>query len=305
MKLVPCAPFCGQLFKRDMTASYGRCISPDIFPRADFYAGLGRAGARQVGERETRARRFPWSERHLQCVWFDPELRPAGLKTGSGEDILVEDPGVWNSEAGPDFLGAAIRIGPGRRRIAADVEIHLHPADWERHGHASDPRYAKVRIHVTYFPGTLPDGHLPPGSVQIALKDALAANPLFSFENIDVTTYPQFARATPTPCSQILAAWTPDERRGPAPIRRRGAPPPQGRTVRRGDPGKRSRPGSLRGGPLRARLQAEQGAVPPPRRTRAAGVAARGSARRPQNRVRPADGRRRTSAETAEGELGR
>ena len=194
-----------------MTTHYGRYISPDIFPRADFYTGLGCAGVRKVGERETRARRFAWSERHLQCVWFDPDLRPAVLKTGRGEDVLVEDPGVWNSEAGPDFLGAAIRIGPDRRRIAADVEIHLHPADWERHHHGSDPRYARVRIHVTYFPGALPDGSLPPGSVQIALKEALAANPLFSFETIDVTTYPQFARATPTPCSRFFATWTPDE----------------------------------------------------------------------------------------------
>lgn len=195
-----------------MTASYGRFISPDIFPRAEFYTGLGQTGARQVGEREMRARRFPWSERHLQCVWFDSLLRPTALTTADGENVLVEDPGVWNSEAGPDFLGAAIRIGPGRRRIAADVEIHLHPADWKRHDHGLDPRYARVRIHVTYFPGTLPDGRLPHGSVQIALKDTLAANPLFSFENIDVTTYPQFARATPTPCSQLLCGWMPDEK---------------------------------------------------------------------------------------------
>jgi hypothetical protein len=194
-----------------MRAEYDSPISPDVFPRAALYTGLGRAVLRKVGERETNARRFTWSERHLQCVWFDPELRPAGLKTGLGEDVLVEDPGIWNSEAGPDFLGAAIRIGPGRRRIAADVEIHLNPSDWERHGHGSDPRYSRVRIHVTYFPGALPDGRLPPGSVQIALKDALAANPLFSFETIDVTTYPQFARATPTPCSRILATRTPDE----------------------------------------------------------------------------------------------
>lgn len=195
-----------------MKSHYGKIISPDAFPRADFYTGLGRAGARRVGEQENRARRFPWSERHLQCVWFDPELRPANLKTASGEDVVVEDPGVWNSEAGPDFLGAAIRLGPGRRRIAGDVEIHPHAADWDRHGHAADPRYAKVRIHVTYFPGTLPEGRLPPGSVQIALKDALAASPLFSFDNLDVTTYPQFARATPTPCSQVLLNWPPDQR---------------------------------------------------------------------------------------------
>jgi len=195
-----------------MTTNYGSPISLDVFPRADLYTRLGRAVARKIGERETYTRRFAWSERHLQCVWFDPELRPAVLKTEDGEDVLVENPGVWNSEAGPDFIGATIRIGPSLRRIAADAEIHLSPVDWERHGHGSDPRYARVRIHVTYFPGMLPDGRLPPGSVQIALKDALAAKPLFSFETIDVTTYPQFARSTPTPCSQMIVQWTPDER---------------------------------------------------------------------------------------------
>ena len=87
-----------------MGIGYSSLVSPDVFPRAAFYAGLGRTGVQKVGERGTRVRRFPWSERHLQCVWFDPELRPAGLKTGFGEDILVEDPGIWNSEAGPDFL---------------------------------------------------------------------------------------------------------------------------------------------------------------------------------------------------------
>ena len=194
-----------------MTRYFDGSISPDIFPRAGEYTRLGHARSRQIGERETQIRRFAWSERHLQCVWFDPNLRPAQLKTTVGEEVVVEDPGVWNTEAGPDFLGAALRLGPGRRRIAGDVEIHLHPADWERHGHPSDARYAHVRVHVTYFPGALPDHQLPPGSVQIALKDALTAHPQFSFENIDITAYPQFARATPTPCSQILDGWAPDD----------------------------------------------------------------------------------------------
>jgi hypothetical protein len=35
-------------------------------------------------------------------------------------------------EPGPDFLGAVLRIGPERRRIRGDVEIHLRPSDWRR-----------------------------------------------------------------------------------------------------------------------------------------------------------------------------
>ena len=31
-----------------------------------------------------------WSERHLQCVWYDDRLRPAALRTEAGEDGAVE-----------------------------------------------------------------------------------------------------------------------------------------------------------------------------------------------------------------------
>jgi hypothetical protein len=117
---------------------------------------------------------------HLGGVWFDPALRPPALKTERGEEVVVEDPGLWNLEAGPDFLGAALRIGPGRRRITGDVEIHIHPSDWAAHRHRTDPRYAGVRVHVTYYPGRAAAGSLPAGALQLALKDALAANPMFS-----------------------------------------------------------------------------------------------------------------------------
>ncbi|OQW96341.1 MAG: hypothetical protein BWK77_05215 [Verrucomicrobia bacterium A1] len=146
-------------------------------------------------------------------MWFDPALRPAILRTEDGEEVTVEDPGLWNLEAGPDFLGAALRIGPGRRRITGDVEIHIHPRDWDAHGHRADPRYAGVRVHVTFFPGRVASGALPAGTVQLALKDPLAANPLFSFENVDLTAYPFGTRAAEPACLRVLREW-PAEAKG-------------------------------------------------------------------------------------------
>lgn len=154
----------------------------------------------------------PPSERLVQCVWYDPVFRPGRLATVDGETVVVESPGVWNLEAGPDFLGAVVLVGAQRRRLEGDVEIHLRPADWSRHRHAGDPRYARVLVHVTHHPGALPPGALPPGAVQIALRDALAALPSFSFDNLDPTAYPLAARATPTPCALALEAWSPDDR---------------------------------------------------------------------------------------------
>ena len=180
------------------------------FPLAPLYGAPAAPGV--VRESSARFRVFPYTERHLQCVWFDPALRPTGLVTAEGEPVEVEDPGVWNLEAGPDFLGAALRIGAGRRRIRGDVEVHIHPNDWRTHGHRADPRYARVCAHVTFFAGVLEPLELPRGAVQMALRAPLAARPAFSFDTVDVAAYPYAARAEVPPCQQVLRGWTPDAR---------------------------------------------------------------------------------------------
>jgi hypothetical protein len=183
-----------------------------LFPRASALRAPGRPGP-GVGEPAVPAEfADPPSERLLQCVWYDDALRPPGLRTSEGEPVVVENPGVWNLEAGPDFLGASLRIGRVERRMAGDVEVHVRPMDWCRHEHRDDPRYATVRFHVTYHPGPGADRDLPPGTVRIALRDTLSASPGFSFDAIDPAAYPFAARAAPTPCALELAAWHPDDR---------------------------------------------------------------------------------------------
>lgn len=183
----------------------------DYFPLAARYYGAP-GGAGVVREAAARFKAFPYSERHLQCVWFDPALRPDELRTSEGEPLIVEDPGVWNLEAGPDFLGASLCLGTTRRRVRGDVEIHIHPGDWLAHKHRSDPRYANVRAHVTFFAGTLPSEELPSGTVQIALRDALSARRGFSFDAVDISAYPYAARAVVPSCQQLLRDWSVDEK---------------------------------------------------------------------------------------------
>ena len=186
-------------------------IAADWFPRAR--ATAGRVQPLPCGVCEPPpAPAAPFVERHLQCVWADARLRPANLVTAAGERVQVEHPGEWNVGPGPDFLHAAFRVGPELRRITGDVEIHVRPADWQRHRHAGDPRYRRVCAHVTFHPGTLPDAELPPGALQIALRPALDAVPDFSFDNVDLLAYPVAARATPPPCRAALARLTPAQR---------------------------------------------------------------------------------------------
>ena len=180
---------------------------------AENWFPLAEGTAPQCVREGKPARPVPgFTERHLQCVWADDRLRPEGLRTTDGEVLEVEFPGEWNKGPGPDFLGAVLKVGDGSRRIAGDVEIHIHPADWCRHGHAGDARYARVCAHVAYFSGALPDGELPPGTLQIALKPALDRAEGFSFDNIDLMAYPMAARAAPPPCRAAMLALPPGVR---------------------------------------------------------------------------------------------
>lgn len=180
------------------------------FPYADCLAALDPFVAHEPPESlfdETPR----WSERHLQCVWYDDRLRPL-LRTDAGERIAVIQPGRWNLEAGPDFLGADLRIG--RRRVRGDVEVHIRPGDWKAHGHTDDPRYADVVLHVTYYPaiGDAASAGLPPHVASASLAGPLSERRGFALEDIDIAAYPhQILPATPRPCGEALAGLQPSD----------------------------------------------------------------------------------------------
>ncbi|MFA7420220.1 MAG: DUF2851 family protein [Melioribacteraceae bacterium] len=70
------------------------------------------------------------------------------LKTPSGDDIVVIEPGSLNHEtAGPDFKNARIRIG--NLTFIGDIEIDSQYTDWKSHGHNLDNKYNKVVLHVS------------------------------------------------------------------------------------------------------------------------------------------------------------
>lgn len=131
----------------------------------------------------------PLTERHVQSVWYDRSIRPDSLYTRDGEPVRVLHPGDWNLGPGPDFKNALLEVGRERRRMRGDVEIHLHPADWDAHGHGDDPAYSNVVGHVTWGCGPDPKS-LPKGAVTIWLGRFISTNSAFSPEQIDLTAYP-------------------------------------------------------------------------------------------------------------------
>ncbi len=189
----------------------------DAFPRAAQYRS---SPSPTTGMRETPAsfQAFPFFERHIQCLWADGRQRPERLATLSGEPVEVVHPGRWNLEKGPDFLRAELVVGQEKRRMRGDLEIHIHPNGWHRHGHAGDSNFANVLFHVVHFPG--PD---IPGLIQIPLQPILENNPGFSYENIDTTAYPYAKPGTTHPLAGLSPARRTDwlESVGEARLRRK------------------------------------------------------------------------------------
>ena len=50
------------------------------------------------------------TERHVQVMWYEQKYLKR-MFTSEGEPIDVLSPGIWNGEAGPDFLKAHLVIG--------------------------------------------------------------------------------------------------------------------------------------------------------------------------------------------------
>ena len=82
----------------------------------------------------------------LHYVWQHRLFAPIALKTTQGESVEVLDVGLHNSDAGPDFFNAKLRIS--QQLWVGNVEIHLRSSDWFRHQHETDAHYDNVILHV-------------------------------------------------------------------------------------------------------------------------------------------------------------
>jgi len=106
---------------------------------------------------------FSFPEKLLQKVWLRGDFDHAPAVLSDGRRVRIVHPGKWNLLGGPDFAGARLRFGDGgERETVGDVEIHLRAGDWDAHGHARDPAYDRVVLHVVLFPPAA--GHVTRGA---------------------------------------------------------------------------------------------------------------------------------------------
>lgn len=81
----------------------------------------------------------------LHYVWKF-RLFQEGLKTTDGLPVEVLDVGLPNTNEGPDFFNAKVKIGD--KVWAGNIEIHKSSADWTKHKHDSNKNYNSVILHV-------------------------------------------------------------------------------------------------------------------------------------------------------------
>jgi hypothetical protein len=97
----------------------------------------------------TTARR---READLATRWSAGRWRGATLQAEGGETFRVVFEGRRGGGAGPDFRDAVLACADGTH-VYGDIELHLRPAGWHAHGHASDPRYNGLALHVVLTRG--------------------------------------------------------------------------------------------------------------------------------------------------------
>jgi hypothetical protein len=87
-------------------------------------------------------------EEFLHFIWTYQLFDHQELRSTQGEKIQVINPGVINTNSGPDFSNSRIRIDDFL--WIGHVEIHVNASDWYLHQHQHDHAYTTVILHVVY-----------------------------------------------------------------------------------------------------------------------------------------------------------
>lgn len=88
------------------------------------------------------------TERLLQFIWQFQYFNKNELASVADENVQVIFPGQYNTNQGPDFTDAKIKID--NTVWAGTVELHIKTSDWEKHDHQNDSNYNNVILHVVW-----------------------------------------------------------------------------------------------------------------------------------------------------------
>ena len=143
-------------------------------------------------------------EQLLHYCWKHKLFPVNGLLTTDGQALEVLDPGLHNSNAGPDFFNAKVKIG-GQLWVG-NVEIHDRASDWFLHGHEKDVHFNNVILHVVGLADTqaeTADGSRPP-QMELQVPEQVRHN---YDELIKTDSYPPCYRIIPSLSRLTKHSW--------------------------------------------------------------------------------------------------
>ena len=119
-------------------------------------------------------------EARVESYWLEHSHSFTNLTDHLGRPVEVVYGGRRSPGAGPDIEDAIISFDGGPA-LVGDLEVHVDPNDWFRHGHDGDSAYSRVILHVVWSqPG--PDFKGPPTVAldsEISIRDLPArGNPV-------------------------------------------------------------------------------------------------------------------------------
>ncbi|MBK1894221.1 DUF2851 family protein [Chryseobacterium paridis] len=88
------------------------------------------------------------TEKLLQYLWNFKVFKNFDFKDVEGNPVEIINFGKWNTDAGPDFLLAKIKIN--NIFLSGNIELHVKSSDWIFHNHSQDPNYQNIILHVVF-----------------------------------------------------------------------------------------------------------------------------------------------------------
>jgi Protein of unknown function (DUF2851) len=111
------------------------------------------------------------TEKLLQYIWQFQYFNARNLQTSQGELLQILHAGNYNTNQGPDFLNAKIKIGD--TTWAGNIEMHIKASDWDTHGHGKDKNYNNVILHVVWVKDTAAELPFPELELQHLVSSVL------------------------------------------------------------------------------------------------------------------------------------
>ena len=137
-------------------------------------------------------------EQLLHYVWKHKIFPLKELKTTTGQQVEVIDTGLANTDTGPGFFNAKLKLD-GVLWIG-NIEIHERSSDWFKHGHHADAGYNSVILHIASEIDTeisRSNGERIP-QIQLICPEAVRTN---YKELLETASYP--------PCYRIIPSLSP------------------------------------------------------------------------------------------------